>query len=73
MTNENSNLGELEALKHLMDARQRQFLKEQLEMKANLQELLQKEDLSPLEEEHYQDALKIVDNNIQSFRMSGIF
>ena len=73
MTNDTSNLGELEALKQLMDVRQRQFLKEQLEMKANLQELLQKEDLSPLEEEHYQDALKIVDNNIQSFRMSGIF
>ena len=73
MTNDTSNLGELEALKQLMDVRQRQFLKEQLEMKANLQELLQKEDLSPLEEEHYQDVLKIVDNNIQSFRMSGIF
>lgn len=73
MTTEVENPGELEALKHLMDIRYRRFLEEQIALKASLQKMLEREDLSALEEKKYRDAVSIVENTIQSFRVSGIF
>lgn len=65
-------LSELQGQIHITNQKTRKFLREQLEMKAQVEETLESDDLSPFEEEQLREAIEILDNNIQRIRMAGI-
>ena len=48
------------------------FLLDQIDRKKQLRQELDNEDISPFKEKQYREALKIVEDNIRKFQVSGI-
>jgi hypothetical protein len=67
-----SQMSELDGHIQLTDMRLVRYLKEQVSLKEELQNELQQENLSPGIEAKINEALSIVDQNIQKVRMSSI-
>ena len=64
-------LSELQGRIYFADLQRRKYLLEQLRLKRQLERLLE-EEMPPLEEQRHEEALRIVVNNIQKFRVSGL-
>ena len=63
---------ELEVLAQSHDFEMRKFLLDQIDRKKQLRQELDNEDISPFKEKQYREALKIVEDNIRKFQVSGI-
>ena len=69
---EEESMGELEVLSQSHDFEMRKFLLDQIDRKKQLRQELDNEEISPFKEKQYREALKIVDDNIRKFQVSGI-
>ena len=64
-------VSQLEGLMYLSDVNRKRYLLEQVRLKRMIERELKK-DLDPVKELEYENALKIVQNNIQKMRVAGL-
>ena len=72
MQQERPNISELEAQLAITEERLKKFLKQQIELKSKLKEMLENPDLSVEDETKIKESLQIIQNNMQKVQMEGL-
>lgn len=70
--NDTPQMSELEAFSSESDFNMRKYLLDLIEMKQQIEKVLENEDISVYDEMQYNDALEMISQNINKARMVGI-